>query len=188
MPKSPEEMAASMYKNIEPKTGKSLAAWLALIAKSGPEKHREITNWLKKEHGVTHGYASLIAREHVNKGKAAPSEDDLVGAQYAGAKADLKPIYLAVLEATAKFGKGREVAPKKTYVSLRHKTQFALVQASTKTRVDIGIKLKGVAPTERLEDGVKWNAMITHRVRVTDASEIDAELVGWLKAAFDAAG
>ncbi|MFW9798547.1 MAG: DUF5655 domain-containing protein, partial [Candidatus Thorarchaeota archaeon] len=80
------------------------------------------------------------------------------------------------------------IAPKKTYVSLRRKKQFAIVQPSTKTRMDIGLIIKGKDTTKRLEEGSKWNGMCTHRVRVTGKTEIDSELVGWLKEAYEMAG
>jgi predicted transport protein len=116
------------------------------------------------------------------------SEDTLVEEQYTGAKADLRPVYDAVIKAVEKFGKDVEIAPKKTYVSLRRKKQFAIVQPSTKTRMDIGLIIKGKDTTERLEEGSKWNGMCTHRVRVTEKGEINPELVGWLKEAYEAAG
>ena len=119
-------------------------------------------------------------------GHAAP-EDDLVAAQYAG-KEELRPIYDAIAKAVQGFGNDVELAPKKAYVSLRRARQFGLVQPSTKTRVDIGIQLKGVAPGERLEKSGSFNAMVSHRVRLSEAGEVDNELVGWLKDAYDAAG
>ena len=86
------------------------------------------------------------------------------------------------------FGKDVELSPKKGYVSLRRAKQFGLVQPSTKTRVDVGIQLKVVEPTDRLEASGSFNAMVSHRVRVTAASEVDDELIGWLRKAYDAAG
>ena len=119
-------------------------------------------------------------------GHAAP-EDDLVAAQYAG-KEELRPIYDAIAKAVQGFGSDVELAPKKAYVSLRRAKQFGLVQPSTKTRVDVGIQLKGVAPGKRLEKSGSFNAMVSHRVRLSEAGEVDNELVGWLKDAYDAAG
>jgi predicted transport protein len=114
--------------------------------------------------------------------------DDLVAAQYAGDKAALKPIYDKVMKAVQGFGADLEVAPKKGYVSLRRKKQFALVQPSTKTRLDLGINLKGKPPAGRLEASGSFNAMVSHRVRLESVNDVDAEVVGWLKQAFDAAG
>jgi len=136
--------------------------------------------FLKSEHGVTHGYANLIAHETLGGGGGDP-----VAAQYAGKKEALKPIYDALIAAVKKFGKDVEISPKKTYVSLRRNKQFALVVPSTATRVDVGICRKKAKGGGRLEESGGWNSMCTHRVRVTDKKEVDAELKRWLKQAYD---
>ncbi len=182
---SPEEMAAAMVANMKNKTGKTLEQWLKLAAKSKLQKHGELVKHLKSEHGLTHGYANLVAHHHL-KPAAEGGEEDLVAAQYAGKKADLRPIYETLIQAVTKLGKDVEVAPKKTYVSLRRNKQFALIQPSTATRIDVGINLKGVEPDGRLEASGSFNQMVTHRVRVTTAKEVDARLKRWLKQAYEA--
>jgi len=135
---------------------------------------------------MTHGYANMVAHETLSAGKSQPTTSDLVETQYSGPKADLRPIYDALIAEISKFGPDLEIAPKKAYVSLRRNQQFGLIQPSTKTRVDVGINLKGSEPTERLEPSGSFNAMVSHRVRLTGADEVDSELIGWLKAAYDA--
>ena len=110
----------------------------------------------------------------------------MIDAQYSGAKSDLRPIYDALIKAVSKLGDDVEVAPKKTYVSLRRNKQFAIVQPSTKTRVDVGINLKNVKPTPRMEASGSFNAMVSHRVRIEGIKDIDAELKKWLKQAYEA--
>ncbi len=184
MPKSPEEMAASMVANLEEKTGKKLDAWLKIVAKTKLAKHREILNHLKQEHDVTHGYASLIATKALEGDGPAQSGNELVDAQYSGAKAELRPIYESLVNAVQQFGDDVEISPKKTYVSLRRNKQFGIIQPSTKTRVDIGLNCKGKKPTKRLEASGSFNSMVSHRVRVTSQDEVDEELVAWLKQAY----
>lgn len=186
MAKSPEEMAASMKANLKEKTGKTLAQWLKIAKSSKLEKHGQIVKHLKSEHGMTHGFANLVASEHLSGGKS-ESSDSLVDKQYSGAKEGLRPIYDALIAAIAKFGKDVEVSPKKAYVSMRRNKQFAIIQPSTKDRVDVGINLKGTEPTDRLEKSGSFNSMVSHRVRVTAKKEVDAELKKWLKAAYDGA-
>jgi hypothetical protein len=41
--------------------------------------------------------------------------------------------------------------------------------------MDVGIKLKGEEPTERLTRAGSWNSMVTHRVRIADAAQLDAD-------------
>ena len=162
---SVEDAMESMVRNLEQKTGKPLAHWIDVAKKSGTEKHGEIVKHLKDKHGLGHG---------------------LVGSQYSGAKAALRPIYDAILKKVQKFGEV-EVSPKKTYVSLRRKKQFAIVQPSTATRVDVGLNLKDEPPTNRLEPSGSFNSMVTHRVRLASANDVDAELLAWLRKAYDRA-
>ena len=183
---SPEEMAATMLRNLPEKTGKSLAAWHKILKQSSLDKHGQLVNLLKKEHGVTHGFANLIVAKFREK-QAAPATD-LVGAQYSGAKSDLRPIYDALVKAVQGFGKDVELAPKKAYVSLRRKKQFGLIQPSTRTRVDVGLNLVDAKPTERLEKSGSFNAMVSHRVRLASVDEVDDELIGWLRNAYKNAG
>ena len=183
---TPDAAAQTMINNLPEKTGKSLQQWLDLLSQQNFAKHGEVVKWLKGEHAVTHGFANLIA--HSFRNAASPqAAADPVAAQYAGPKAALRPIYDAVIAAVRKFGDDVEIAPKKAYVSLRRSKQFALVQPSTKTRVDVGINLKGAPTTDRLEASGSFNAMVSHRVRLTSAKDVDKELVAWLRQAYDAA-
>lgn len=188
MANSPEEMAAKMIENMREKTGKTLPTWLKLVKASKLKKHGEIVKLLKSEHGISHGFANLIAHKALESdADSASGDEDLVAAQYAGAKAELRPIYDALIAAVRKFGSDVEIAPKKSYVSLRRSKQFGLIQPSTKTRVDVGLCLKGVECTERLEASGSFNAMVSHRARIASASDVDNELIGWLKQAYGAA-
>ncbi len=187
MAKSPAEMEVAMLRNFEEKTGKSMPQWLKIAKASKAVKHGELIKHLKSEHGVTHGYANLIAHTAFKSAASTSgvSDDELVDQQYAGAKAPLRPIYDALVAAIAKFGSECELAPKKAYVSLRRSKQFGLIQPSTKTRVDVGLNLKGTKPTERLEASGSFNSMVSHRVRLSDKKEVDKELIGWLKQAYE---
>jgi len=181
MASSPEDQLATMLANIPEKTGKSLDAWKKLITKSGHEKHGQIVKWLKSEHGVTHGFANLISAKFRETGE----EVDLIAAQYSGAKAGLKPLHDAIVKFAKTLGKDVELAPKKTSHSLRRKKQFALITPATKTRIDLGLALKGDDPNGRLES---YNAMCSHRVRLETVSDFDKEVKTWMKDAYERAG
>ncbi|MGD9689079.1 MAG: DUF4287 domain-containing protein [Phycisphaerales bacterium] len=184
---SPEQALASMIANLPEKTGKSLEAWVAIVRASRLAKHGEIVSMLKSKHAMGHGYANLVAQQALKGDAPEPAGDDLVDAQFAGAKAALRPIYDAIIAAVSKFGSDVEIAPKKTYVSLRRSKQFAIVQPSTATRLDVGINLKGTPTTARLEASGSFNAMVSHRVRVERAGQVDKELIGWLNTAYKGA-
>ncbi len=179
---SPEEMAASMIANMPEKTGKSLDAWLSIAKDSKLEKHGQVVKLLKTEHGMTHGFANLVAHHALKSDQPV----DLVSAQYAGGKAGLKPLHDALIKIALGFGKDVEIAPKKTCVSLRRNKQFAVITPATKTRIDLGINLKGHQGTARMV-AEKPKSMCTHKIGLTALDEIDGELTDWLYAAYDMA-
>jgi predicted transport protein len=187
MAKSPEEMEAAMVANMKEKTGKTLPQWLKIAKAAKLEKHGQIVKHLKGEHGMTHGFANLVAHYTLRAGTAAPAGDDLVGTQYSGKKEGLRPIYDALLAVANKLGADVEVAPKKAYVSLRRSKQFAIIQPSTATRVDLGLNLKGEPTTKRLEASGSFNAMVSHRVRLETKKDVNAEVKAWLKQAYSKA-
>lgn len=186
---TPQQGMATMIANLKEKTGQSLEQWVKKAKASGESKHLAIIGWLKKEHRLTHGYAALIARTTLSGAASGRGEDGdaLVAAQYAGPKAALRPILDALIRTVTAFGDDVEVSPKKTYISLRRAKQFALVQPSSATRIDVGIQLKGVPATARLEPSGSFNQMVSHRVRVESPKDVNPELKKWLKQAYDAA-
>ena len=189
MATNPDAQLATMMQNLKASSGKSLDEWVTLARAQGAAKHGELITWLKGEHGLTHGYANLVAHQTLasDAGAQLAAGVDLVAEMFAGDKAGLRPIYDSLMTAILAFGDDVEQAPKKGYMSLRRKTQFATLHPSTKTRFDVGLKLKGVPPAGRLEAAGSWNAMVTHRVRLESADQVDAELVGWLRRAYDGA-
>jgi hypothetical protein len=186
MAKSVDDATATMIANFKANTGKTLEQWVDVAKKSGKAKHGEIVSDLKNK-GLTHGYANLVAHTLLKSDAGSLSETtDLVAAQYAGEKASLKPIYDEIVKAVKACGEF-EIAPKKAYVSLRRSKQFAIVQPSTKSRVDLGINLKGEPAKGKLEASGRFNAMVSHRVRLEKPGDVDKDVKAWLKAAFDQA-
>ncbi len=178
---TPEEMVQTMIDNLPEKTGKSLPDWLIITKTCGLEKHGQIVKILKSDHGVTHGFANLIAAKTLETGE----EIDLVAAQYSGAKAGLRPLHNALVAYAKNLGTDVEISSKKSSVSLRRKKQFALITPATKTRIDLGVSLKGEPATERLLPG---NAMCSHKVRLEKNTDFDDDVRGWMKLAYGRAG
>ena len=171
----------TMINNMPEKTGKSLEQWKKILKKEAFEKHGQAVKFLKTEHGVTHGFANTIvtlSKEENN------SEEDLVAMQYKG-KEGLMPIYKVLLKIMEGFGKDVTVTPKKTSVSIIRKRQFALIKPATKTRIDLGLKLKDKPTGERLGNSGPFGTMCTHRVKVSSVDDVDDELVSWLQEAYD---
>jgi hypothetical protein len=181
MANSADEQLATMLANIPEKTGRSLSDWLTLIAQSDWKKHGQIVNFLKTDHGVTHGFANLIASKALDSGE----EIDLVAAQYAGSKAALRRRYDEIVEFALSLGGDVEIAPKKSSVSLRRKKQFALITPATKTRIDLGLALKGERATNRLLTG---NAMCSHKIKLEATTDFDTEVKAWIEEAYNRSG
>ena len=170
----------TMIDNMPEKTGKSLNEWKSILKLKSFTKHSEAVNFLKKEHKVTHGFANTIVTLSKEE-NIAPA--DLVKNQYKG-KEDLIPIYEKLLSIVESFGKDVTISPKKASVSVIRKKQFALIQPSTKTRIDLGLKIKEKPTTDRLENSGPFGTMCTHRVKLSEVSQIDGELKEWLKEAY----
>lgn len=178
-----DDAVQTQIRNIERKHGRSMEALIELVRDSGKAKHGEIVAWLKAEQGFGHGDANLVALTFL-RGPAAPAGDDLVEAIYVGPKAALRPFHDKVIEVARRFGGDVELSPKQTYVSLRRSKQFGTVGPASGGRLEIGFNLRGVEPSGRLESST---GMCTHRVRLSDPAELDAEVVGWLREAYDRA-
>lgn len=181
---------ATQLKNIETKTGKSLTQLAELVKSSGLSKHGEVRDWLKTQLGLGHGDANTLVH-HVfqTDGETAAREqgltdEDVLAGIYVGPKASLRPIHDRLMAEIMPFGTF-EVAPKKGYVSLRRKKQFAMIGPATNTRMEVGLNMKGVAGTERLIEQPA-GGMCNYKVKLTTPDEVDAELISWIKQAFDA--
>jgi predicted transport protein len=182
-----DKTVATMIENLKEKTGHSLDEWKILIAKQNLSKHGEIVKFLKETHSVTHGYASEIALKVLGSDADSSSNtDDFIVSQYKG-KEHLKPYYDKLIAEIQKFDGEFEIAPKKTYVSLKRKKQFIILNPASKTRFEIGFNLKGVEPKGKLE-AEKPNGICSHKINLSDIKEIDKEVIDWIKMAFENAG
>jgi len=184
MDKALQTMIENLYKN----TGKKLEQWIRLVQNEKFEKHGDALNFLKEKHGLTHGYANLIALK--SKGLDADSADnpeDLITKQYIG-KEHFKPTYDFLISEIQKLGKDIEIAPKNAYVSLRRKKQFAILQAASKNRFEIGLNIKGQEAYGKLELISSANSMCSHKIIINDNDDIDKEILDWIKKAYTLAG
>ena len=172
--------------NIKAKTGKTPADFAKLAAKAGITKHGETVAWLKASFGLGHGHANAIAAVLLkSKSHGASDEQEKLAALFAGTKARWRQHCDRLLAKVKSFGPDVQVSVNETYVNLlKGKRKFGIVKPASADRMDVGIKCKGKATAGRLEAAGSWNAMVTHRVRVENEKEIDAELMAWLKEAY----
>jgi hypothetical protein len=192
----PAAATITQLKNIQARTGKTIAELHAAIAASGAAKHGERRSWLMEHFKLGYGDANAVAH-FIDKplpalGGGAPTADataqtgDPLAAIYTGAKSGLRTLHEAVMSQIRAIGDFEE-APKKSYVSLRRKKQFAMVGPATKDTVEIGLNAKDLPAHARLKMQ-PTGSMCNATTRITSAAEVDAQLQAWLRRAYDAAG
>jgi hypothetical protein len=189
---SVDQAYGTQVKNIQIKTGKTTDELSAIVHNSGLTKHTEIRDMLMRGLGLGHGDANALVHyvlqsdgERAAKAKGATT-DDVVSELYSGAKASLRPIHDRLMAEIDRFGPF-EIAPKKGYLSLRRKKQFAMIGPATNTRIEVGLNMKGVAATARLIE-LPAGGMCNYKIKVTDINEVDDELSAWIRQAYDSSG
>jgi hypothetical protein len=175
--------------NVRAKTGKTPDEFAKLALQKGLAKHGDIVKWLRSDFALGHGHATAIAGVVLKKGVPKAAPEDKLTALFSGKKTSWRTPCDKLMAQIGKFGCDVSVAAGRTYINLlREGKKFAILQPSSSERLDIGIKLKGTSADERFESAGSWNAMVTHRVCISDPTEIDREVLIWLRRAYDAAG
>jgi Domain of unknown function (DUF5655)/Domain of unknown function (DUF4287) len=185
-----EKAVQTQIDNIQKKTGKTLAELSAIAKKSGLTKHGELREMFQKKLGLGYGDANglvhAIFESDGTRAAEGKSEEAVLDEIYSGPKAGFRPIHEKLIKEINKFG-GYEIIPKKGYVSLRRSKQFAMIGPKTNTRFEVGINAKDFKKNARLLEQPK-GSMCNYIVNVSDAGEVDSELVSWLRSAFEGAG
>lgn len=171
--------------SVKAKTGKTPRDFARLAAELGLTKHGEIVTWLKQDFALGHGHANAIAVVLLKPDPRKASPTEHLDALFAGPQVVWRDPCERLLARVREFGPDVSIDTNETYVNILRAKKFAILQPSSAVRLDIGIKRKGVAPAGRFEAAGSWNRMVTHRLRVVDPREIDAEVVAWLKLAYD---
>lgn len=182
----PEAATATQLHNIEAKTGKTFEQLCKLIASSGLTKIGEQRAMLMEKLHLGYGDANMLALRAKQAVLPATKDADPLDEIYAGPKAPLRKIHERLHAAISKFGQF-EVAPKKNYVSLRRKKQFATLGPATKDQLELGLNAKSLPASPRLK-ALPPGGMCQYSVRLSKLIEVDAELLGWVRTAYDAAG
>ncbi len=185
-----EKAIQTQLTNIQKKTGMSLKELETFIKKSGLSKHGEMRDMLKAKLGLGHGDANTLVHVVLQSDGARAAEgksaDVVLDEIYSGAKAGFRPIHEKLIKSIGGFGEF-EIAPKKGYVSLRRKKQFAMIGPKTNTRFEVGINAKDFKKNKRLLEQPK-GSMCNYIVALTDPKEVDAELIAWIRSAYEGAG
>jgi hypothetical protein len=187
-----DQAYATQLSNIQKKTGKSLDELIQLIQSSGLSKHAEIRSMLIEKLGLGYGDATMLTH-FVQKTDAQSaikekgiSADEAIDEIYTGPKASLRPIHEKLMQAINQLGEF-EIAPKKGYISLRRKRQFAMLGPATNTRFELGLNIKNLEADERLLEQPS-GSMCNYKVRLTEADQVDESILDWVRRSFEAAG
>jgi predicted transport protein len=182
-------MRTAIIEGLPEKTGRSIRQWAQLVGSKAPAGTRkERIAWLQREHALAHGQASIVV-DWVDRPEMFAEKDPsaLVASMLKG-KEPIHPIFTRLSSVIEELGDDVAVEPRQTYVAFARVRQFALLQPSTSTLLDLGLVLPGAEETPRLRPaGSFGSGRITHRVSLAHEDEIDAELTGWLRDAYDVA-
>lgn len=179
---------------LKQKTGKSLEEWMRYLKTNGPKDEKEKRAWLKSEHGLGTNTAWWLAERAEGKGDEVGDPDAYLKAaegyvekMFAGSKAQLRPVYDALLKLGLSVGKEAKACPCQTIVPLYRNHVFAQIKPTTRTRIDFGFALGDTKAKGRLIDtgGFAKKDRITHRIEITSLKDIDDEVKRWLKVAYD---
>ncbi len=183
----PAKMMESMIRNFPEKTGKSLDEWLEVIKDCPLDGHKQRVDWLKKEHGMTHGYSLMVVNKAKEAAEGGPKTgDEMVDAQFSGKKEGLRPVYDRLIAEISRIADDIEILPRKTCVTLSCGRKFGTVQSTSAGRLDLGLRIPDVELTGKLEKVKNFDpAQMTCQVSLIDPSDIDDELIGWIKTAYE---
>lgn len=191
----PNAALLTQLKNIQAKTGQTLAQLHQQLEGCSLAKHGEKRSWLMERFNLGYGDANTVVTlqgkplpaglDGAPATAAATPEDDPLDAIYTGKKAALRPLHEAVMARIQALG-SFEIAPKKTYLSLRRSKQFAMVGPGTVSEIEIGLNCKTLTDHPRLKL-LPPGGMCQASTRLSSAEQIDETLMGWLRAAYEAA-
>jgi hypothetical protein len=184
-PRSWQEVTQWSARLLADRTGEDVAAWNRRVAGTGIADEPSLRAWLA-EQGVT-GYAqALLVWERFGYPDFLTADaDELINGQYAD-RPQLRPVLDAILAALPPLGPVT-VQARKTIVSLvSPRRTFAAVQATTKSRVDLGLRLADVKPEGRLLEAKNMNVgAVNLRVALAGPGQVDEEVLGWLRRAYN---
>jgi len=183
-------MMTAVIASMKQRTGRSVEEWVALVEASAvdPLDQKAVRRWLKTEHGVPQNSQWAIAEAAARAaGWEPPDVEELIAAQYTGAKAALRPIFDRSREILEALGDDVAVEGRSTYTPFVRRRQFAAIAAATRTRVDVGLRYTDPPASERLV-AAQAPGQATHKLSLTSVDEIDGEVERLLRAAYEQNG
>ena len=181
-----QEMLEWMASLLEKRTGQKVEEWRQRIARHRFPDEPALRRWLTDQGVTDYGQTLLVWERFGYPSHMTAGFDDLIGRQYAD-RPQLKPVLDAILSALPDVGPDIILQARKTYLSLVSKRRtFAVIQPTTKRRIDLGLRLADVKANGRLEPARRvGNGSMTVKLSLASPSDLDAEALRWLKGAFE---
>jgi hypothetical protein len=173
------EMSARLLKE---RTGEDVETWNRRVSERNPADEAELRQWLT-EQGVT-GYAqSLLVMERFGYPDfLTASAEELIDGQYKD-REQLRPIFDATIAALTSL-EGVDVQARKTYVSIvTPRRTFARIQATTRNRIDVGLRLDGQQPEGKLTSS-RIHPTMPLQISLSTLDDLDDEALEWLRKAY----
>lgn len=171
--------------NLKAKTGRSYAEWLAELQRQKLETESAQRDYLKKDMRLGTQQAALIAERAQGKGRAEDYRPEALVAQMFAGKPALLPVYEQVLDFALSLS-GVQASPCATIVPLYRGHVFAQLKPASKSRLELGLCLRGEPFSGRLKDtgGSAKKDRITHRIDLATAADFDTFAQHWLHEAW----
>jgi hypothetical protein len=171
---------------LESRTDVGLAAWNERVRDTGIDNEPDLRTWLAGQGVTGYGQMLLVYERFGYPDFLSASAEELIDNQYVDRPA-LRPIFDRLAAIAVDLG-DVDVQARKTYVTLTTpRRKFALVKATTKTRVDLGLRLDGQRPAGRLEPARSiGDDVMTVRLPLRAPDEVDDEAIDWLRRAYAA--
>ncbi len=183
---SPKDMMTAVSGSMKERTGRTVEQWVELVNTSGidPLDQNEVRRWLKAKHGLLQNSRWAIADAAARAaGWCEPTVEEYIDAQYAGAKATLRPIFDRLRRVIESLGDDVTIEGRSTYIPFVRRRQFVAVAAATRTRVDVGLRFTD-APSSRLLAAATTPGQASHRISLSSPAEITAAVEGLLRTAY----
>lgn len=175
------------FEKIKEMTGKKESEIRKMYLDSLLEKHSDIRTLFINQLGLSYGFANTLAHYVMKTDGASLAEgktiNQVLDEIYSGEKAKFRAVHDIIMKEIEKFG-GFEIIPKKGYVSLKQKKQFAMIGPKTNSRMEIGINIKKVIQNPHFEEQPK-GSMCQYVFKLTDINDLSNDLFYWLKEAYE---
>lgn len=188
-------MVQKWVAELKQKTGRTLEEWCALVRKEGPDDLPARREWLKTKYKLGTNTAWWLAE----RADGRPTWDEspesylamapiYVDEMFAGPKAHLRPLADSLMRLALDVAPDIKFCPCKTIIPFYREHVIAQIKPATNKRIDFGFALDAKTPfTERLKDtgGLKKKDRITHKIEIAKPEDIDVEVEGYLRLAYE---